>query len=151
MKALYTFSGDPITYGHIDIIKRAAEMYDELIVGIGTNPAKNYTFTLEERLDMTKKVLANIPRVKVVHYEGLTADGKYMVAVLLPVSLPLQSTADNPSADGIIFPSNPTDSAAMISYYQSITDKLNAANPDSFQPSLTQLDALIQSITVNSQ
>jgi hypothetical protein len=85
------------------------------------------------------------------HYEGLTKDGKYLVAILFPVFLPLQSTADNPSADGVPFPSDPMDPAAATSYYQGITDKLNAASPESFQPSLTQLDALIQSITVNSQ
>lgn len=85
------------------------------------------------------------------HYEGLTSDGKYFVAVLFPITLPLQSTAENPSADGIIHPSDISDTAALTAYYQSITDKLNAASPDSFQPSLTLLDSLIQSITVSSQ
>jgi hypothetical protein len=85
------------------------------------------------------------------HYEGLTANGKYLVAVLFPVHLPLQTTEDNVSADGIQFPSDPTYVTDMNSYLQGITDKLNAASPESFQPSLTQLDALVQSITVNSQ
>ncbi|MBI5965747.1 MAG: hypothetical protein HY863_19895 [Chloroflexi bacterium] len=84
------------------------------------------------------------------HYEGLTSDGKYLVAVLLPVSLPLQSTSENVSADGIPFPSNPMDAAAMTAYYQGVTDLLNAARPESFQPPLTQLDELIQSITITS-
>ncbi len=83
------------------------------------------------------------------HYEGLTSDGKYFVAVLFPLNLPLQSTSENPSADGIIHPSDISDTAALTAYYQGITDKLNAASADSFQPSLTLLDALIQSITVN--
>jgi hypothetical protein len=83
------------------------------------------------------------------HYEGLTSDGKYFVAVLFPLNLPLQSTSENPSADGIIHPSDISDTAALTAYYQGITDKLNAANADTFQPSLTLLDALIQSITVN--
>jgi len=83
------------------------------------------------------------------HYEGLTKDGKYLLAILFPVSLPLQATSDNPSADGIPFPSNPTDPKASADYYQAITDKLNAANPETFQPSLTLLDVLVQSITIN--
>jgi hypothetical protein len=85
------------------------------------------------------------------HYEGLTSDGKYLIAILLPVFLPLQATADNPSADGITFPSDIADTAGLTSYYQGITDKLNAASPDSFQPSLALLDALVQSVTVTSQ
>jgi len=86
------------------------------------------------------------------HYEGLTKDGKYFVAVLLPVTRPLQATADNPSADGISYPAIGTDTPEeFTAYYQGITDLLNAANPETYQPSLTQLDALVQSITVNSQ
>ncbi|MBE0672980.1 MAG: hypothetical protein IH588_20570 [Anaerolineales bacterium] len=84
------------------------------------------------------------------HYEGLTSDGKYFVAALFPVNLPLQSTAENPNADGIIHPNDISDTASLTAYYQGITDKLNASSPDSFQPSLNQLDALIQSITVNT-
>lgn len=82
------------------------------------------------------------------HYEGLTSDGKYMIAALFPIILPLQATFDNPSADGITYPSDRTDEAAYNTYFQSITDKLNASSSDSFQPDLTQLDMLIQSITV---
>jgi hypothetical protein len=85
------------------------------------------------------------------HYEGLTSDGKYMIAVMLPIILPLQSTANNPDADGVPYPSNISDTAGLAAYYQGITDKLNSFNPDSFQPSLTQFDALIQSITINSK
>lgn len=82
------------------------------------------------------------------HYEGLTSDGKYLVAALLPLALPLQSTSENPSADGIIYPADISDVEGLTAYYQGITDTLNAANPDSFQPTLTQLDALIQSIVI---
>jgi len=84
------------------------------------------------------------------HYEGLTSDGKYFVAVLFPILVPLQATTDNPSADGVTYPSDLSDNNAVNQYYQSITDKLGAASPDAFQPSLTLLDALIQSITVTA-
>lgn len=82
------------------------------------------------------------------HYEGLTSDGKYLVAALFPLALPLQSTSDNPSADGVVYPSDISDVNGMNAYYQGITERLNAASPDSFQPALTRLDALIQSIQI---
>ncbi len=82
------------------------------------------------------------------HYEGLTSDGKYMVAIMLPVTLPLQATAENPSADGILYPSDISDVNGLNSYFQGVTDFLNAANPDSFQPNLALLEALIQSIQI---
>ena len=82
------------------------------------------------------------------HYEGLTNDGKYMVAIMVPVTLPIQATAENPSADGIIYPSDISDTTALDAYFQGVTDFLNAASPDSFQPNLNLLDALIQSIQI---
>ena len=83
------------------------------------------------------------------HYEGLTNDGKYMIAVMLPVLLPLQSTAENPVADGVPYPSDPVqDENGINAYYQGITELLNAASPESFQPNLTTLDALVQSIQI---
>ncbi|NOX71072.1 MAG: pantetheine-phosphate adenylyltransferase [Candidatus Micrarchaeota archaeon] len=76
-KAIYAFSGDPITYGHIDIVERAAKVFDELIVGIGANPDKKYMFTLEERADMAKSALSHIKNVKVVSFSGLLVDFAY--------------------------------------------------------------------------
>ena len=82
------------------------------------------------------------------HYEGLTSDGKYMVAIMLPVTLPIQANAENPSADGIIYPSDISDVNALNSYFQGVTDMLNSASPDSFQPNLTLIEALIRSIQI---
>ncbi|MFN8435426.1 MAG: hypothetical protein U0V18_15480 [Anaerolineales bacterium] len=82
------------------------------------------------------------------HYEGLTNDGKYMVAIMVPVTLPIQATAENPSADGVIYPSDISNTSALDAYFQGMTDLLNAASPDSFQPNLNMLDALIQSIQI---
>ncbi len=76
-KAMYAFSGDPITYGHIDIVRRAAKIFDEVIVGIGLNPEKDYMFSLEERTEMAKKVLSQIKNVKVVPFTGLLVDYAY--------------------------------------------------------------------------
>jgi len=85
------------------------------------------------------------------HYEGLTSDGKYFVAARFLVTLPLQSTGENPSADGINYPADLSSTAEVDAYYNGITDKLNAAITDVFQPNLELLDALIQSVTVTSQ
>lgn len=75
--AVYAFSGDPITFGHIDIIKRAANVFDQVIVGIGQNPHKSYTFTLEEREEMAKKSLKNLKNVTVKSFHGLLVDFAY--------------------------------------------------------------------------
>ncbi len=82
------------------------------------------------------------------HFEGLTYDGKYFIVALFPIIVPLQATEAKPSADGITFPADMGDATGSKNYYQAITDLLNSANPDAFQPSLTQIDALIQSIQI---
>ncbi|MBK6791356.1 MAG: hypothetical protein IPG80_02180 [Anaerolineales bacterium] len=83
------------------------------------------------------------------HYEGLSNDGKYMITIVFPIVLPLQSTVENPEADGVPYPSDPIqDETGINAYYQGITDILNAASPDSFQPNLNTLDMLVQSIQI---
>ncbi|PCH57033.1 MAG: hypothetical protein COC15_01975 [Legionellales bacterium] len=76
-KALYAFSGDPITYGHINIIARAARVFSTLYVAIGQNPQKNYTFGIAERTLMAQKVLAHLDNVIVVSFTGLLVDFAY--------------------------------------------------------------------------
>ncbi len=73
-KALYTGSFDPLTYGHLDMIQRAAKMFDELVVGVIANPAKKPLFTVEEREEMIRDVVGDIPNVKVDNFTGLLAD-----------------------------------------------------------------------------
>lgn len=86
---------------------------------------------------------------EIYQYAGLTSDGKYFVLAVFPIQTPLLSTGDNPSADGIAYPDMATaDGEVFKAYYQAITDKLNAADPNSFQPTIGKLDALIQSITI---
>ncbi|HAS41096.1 MAG TPA: hypothetical protein DCS93_11485 [Microscillaceae bacterium] len=76
-KAIYGFSGDPITYGHIDVIKRALNIFGELVVGIGMNPAKKYFFSLEERRQIAEDSLKFLPNVKVIAFKGLLVDYAY--------------------------------------------------------------------------
>ncbi|NLA69882.1 MAG: pantetheine-phosphate adenylyltransferase [Clostridiales bacterium] len=73
-KALYAGSFDPITNGHLNIIQRAASMYDELIIGVIENVSKEPLFSLEDREHIVKEVTADIPNVKVESFSGLLAD-----------------------------------------------------------------------------
>jgi len=73
-KAIYALSGDPVTFGHINIIERASDAFDELIVGIGCNPAKKYMFTLEERLRLATNAVKHLDNVTVTAFSGLLVD-----------------------------------------------------------------------------
>ena len=77
MNALYAFSGDPITRGHLDLIERAYRLFSNLTIGIGVNPEKKYTFTLEERLEMVRHCTKHLPNIKVTSYTGLLSDFVY--------------------------------------------------------------------------
>ncbi|MFT6149379.1 MAG: pantetheine-phosphate adenylyltransferase [Saprospiraceae bacterium] len=74
MKKIAVFPGsfDPITTGHIELIKRAIPLFDELIIAIGINSKKQSLFSLEQRLAWLEKVFENEPKVRTGHYEGLT-------------------------------------------------------------------------------
>ena len=72
--ALCPGSFDPVTYGHLDIITRAAGMFKKLIVVVAANSSKNCCFTPEERVELIKKCVTNLDNVEVVHYDGLLAD-----------------------------------------------------------------------------
>lgn len=77
MNALYAFSGDPITKGHLDLIERAYRLFSNLTIGIGVNPEKKYTFTLEERLEMVRHCTKHLSNIKVTSYTGLLSDFVY--------------------------------------------------------------------------
>ena len=69
--AIVPGSFDPITYGHIDIIKRSSELFDEIIVAILVNPDKKYLFSLDERVEMIEETIKDIPNVRVDAFSGL--------------------------------------------------------------------------------
>lgn len=75
--AIYAFSGDPITFGHIDIIRRAATVFDRVVVAIGCNPAKKYLFSQEERTEMARRSLLNLKNVEVKTFQGMLVDFAY--------------------------------------------------------------------------
>ena len=72
--AVYPGSFDPITYGHLDIIDRGLEVFDELIVAIARNSGKQALFSIEERIAMIQRVVGNNPRVRVGTFDGLLVD-----------------------------------------------------------------------------
>lgn len=76
MKAIYPGSFDPLTYGHLDIIKRMNKMFDEVIVAVLINEGKNHFFSLEERKEMILEEInnLNLDKVTVMTFDGLTVN-----------------------------------------------------------------------------
>ena len=72
--AMYPGTFDPITNGHHDLIRRAATIFDRVIVAIAANPNKTPMFSLETRIDLAQRVLHDIPHVEVVGYADLTVE-----------------------------------------------------------------------------
>ena len=72
--AIFPGSFDPITKGHLDVIGRGVKMFDRLIVGVGQNPGKDQLFTPEERVEMIRELVADMPRVTVESYNCLTVE-----------------------------------------------------------------------------
>ena len=72
-------SFDPVTVGHLDIIKRAAGMFSKVIVVVMTNSSKHPSFTAEERMEMIRTATYDIPNVEIAQYDGLLADYARMV------------------------------------------------------------------------
>jgi len=73
-RAIYPGSFDPITMGHLDVIKRAASIFDELIVGVLNNNSKTPLFSVDERVKMIQETVENLENVKVMSFEGLSVD-----------------------------------------------------------------------------
>lgn len=73
-KVIYPGTFDPVTNGHIDIVSRAIELFDEVIVTVARNPGKTSLFTVEERVEMLKESLKNYKRVVVDSFDGLVVN-----------------------------------------------------------------------------
>jgi pantetheine-phosphate adenylyltransferase len=72
--AVYPGSFDPITYGHLDIIDRGLEVFDELVVAVALNSEKKGLFSIEERLEMLRRTVGDKPRLRVDTFEGLLVE-----------------------------------------------------------------------------
>ncbi|HYE30924.1 MAG TPA: pantetheine-phosphate adenylyltransferase [Methylomirabilota bacterium] len=71
---IYPGSFDPLTNGHLDLVHRAAKLFDKVIVAIATNDSKSPLFTMNERLDLVREAAAGIPNVEVDTFQGLLVD-----------------------------------------------------------------------------
>ncbi|MEO1514244.1 MAG: pantetheine-phosphate adenylyltransferase [Bacteroidota bacterium] len=91
-KAVFPGSFDPITVGHVDLVRRAMPLFDEIIVAIGVNSQKNYLFSLEQRIQWLEEVFADHPQIRVDSFKGLTANyceqvgAKYLIRGLRQAS-----------------------------------------------------------------
>lgn len=73
-RVIYPGTFDPITNGHLDLVERAASMFDEVIVGIAASPSKKPLFSLEERVALAEDIIQHLKNVKVVGFSGLLVD-----------------------------------------------------------------------------
>jgi len=73
-KAIYAGTFDPITLGHVDVVERAARIFPELIIGVAALTGKDTLFSKEERVDLVKAAVADLPNVRVESFEGLLVD-----------------------------------------------------------------------------
>ena len=73
-KAVFPGSFDPITIGHLDIVKRGTKIFDEIIIAIGDNTDKKYMFSKEKRVEFVERTFSDYDKVKIESYNGLTVD-----------------------------------------------------------------------------
>ncbi|WP_411063193.1 pantetheine-phosphate adenylyltransferase [Vibrio rotiferianus] len=74
MKVIYPGTFDPVTNGHLNLIERTHEMFDEVIIGVAASPSKNTMFSLEERVALMEEVVAHLPGISVKGFSGLLVD-----------------------------------------------------------------------------
>ena len=73
-RAIYPGTFDPMTKGHVDLIERACNLFDEIVIAIAASEAKNPLFTLDERIKIAEKIFKNNKKVKVIGFSGLLVD-----------------------------------------------------------------------------
>ena len=74
VSAMYPGTFDPITLGHEDLVRRACRLFDKVVVAVAANPGKEPMFSPEERVELARSVLSELPNVEVCGYKGLTVD-----------------------------------------------------------------------------
>ena len=74
VRALFPATFDPIHFGHIDIARRAARLFDELVVAVYDRPLKSLLFSPQDRIDLVRETFEKDPKIKVMGYSGLTVD-----------------------------------------------------------------------------
>ena len=74
MRAVYPGTFDPVTYGHIDLIRRARKIFDEVVVAVAHNPSKAPLFTVEERIQLLRQATRSLRGVSIDHFDSLVVD-----------------------------------------------------------------------------
>ncbi len=74
VRAIFPGSFDPITNGHMDVVRRGMKLFDELIIAVGRSPVKNQLFSPQERVEMIAELIEDLPGVSVESFEGLTVE-----------------------------------------------------------------------------
>jgi len=74
VRAVFPGSFDPITNGHLDVVRRGIKLFDELIIAVGKSPVKNQLFAPEERVEMIAELIKDMPKVSVESFDGLTVE-----------------------------------------------------------------------------
>ena len=74
VRAIFPGSFDPITNGHLDVVRRGIKLFDELVIAVGRSPIKNQLFSPEERVEMIAELIGDMPGVSVESFEGLTVE-----------------------------------------------------------------------------
>ena len=85
VRAIFPGSFDPITNGHLDVVRRGIKLFDELVIAVGRSPIKNQLFSPEERVEMIAELIGDLPGVSVESFEGLTVEyaAKTQASVIL--------------------------------------------------------------------
>ncbi|HSC86540.1 MAG TPA: pantetheine-phosphate adenylyltransferase [Polyangiaceae bacterium] len=83
--ALYAGSFDPLTFGHLDVVERAARLFDRIVVAVGRHPTRNALFTVDERVELIRSVCAPISNVVVATFDGLLVDYAHQVGARVVV------------------------------------------------------------------
>ena len=73
-KAIYPGTFDPMTNGHLDLVERAGQLFDEVVIGVSESPKKNTLFSLDERIEIAREITSNISNVTVAGFSGLLVD-----------------------------------------------------------------------------
>lgn len=81
-KVIYPGTFDPVTYGHIDIVRRAIDLFDQVVVTVAINPTKQPLFTTEERVEMLRESLKDFDRVVIDSFDGLTVEHAKQVGAI---------------------------------------------------------------------
>ena len=74
MQAMYPGTFDPITNGHLDLVRRAARLFDRIVIAVAASPGKAPAFPLQQRVELAREVVSDLPTVEVMGYEALTVE-----------------------------------------------------------------------------